>query len=134
LILLRALAAVALVATGCDAVPDLHLVDASVAAGDAGADAVADVGQGGADALADTDTDTDGDTAADGCSGIRCPDCPPNPGQCCADGVPCAGNNCAGDCVSRCSACAEAGLCCSKQGAAAPVCRALDALDAGKCP
>jgi hypothetical protein len=107
---------------GCDPVPDLYVVDASVDAGseaDAAQDISAEIGP--ADAQ---------DTGPEACVGLSCPSCPPNPGTCCADGVPCVGNDCAVDCAGACSACTSGEMCCSKQGGQ-PVCRSLDG---GKCP
>ena len=112
---------------GCNAVPDLYVIAPDATANSDAADASfasdamdAGDGNGGADAV--------GDAAVEGCTGVSCPACPPNPGTCCEGGVACIGDNCANDCAA-CEACAP-GVCCSKQGGA-PVCRAADA---GKCP
>jgi hypothetical protein len=120
---LRALLLIAVpFAAGCDAVPDLYAVGAADATS-------ASDGEGdGADVAADVAADAAADAPAEACTGVSCPACPPNPGECCSNGVACLGNNCAADC-SACSACAP-GICCSKQGGS-PVCRAADA---GKCP
>jgi hypothetical protein len=115
----RALAMLcASLASGCDAVPDLYVVDASVDAGAAETDAGSDA----ADAAQETGTD------AEACASVSCPACPPNPGMCCASGIPCLGDDCAADCEGGCSSCVGE-LCCSKQGGQ-PVCRG----DGGKCP
>jgi hypothetical protein len=108
---------------GCDPVPNLYVIpdDAAVAPNDAGNPG--NPADGGADA------DAASDVAAEGCDGVSCPACPPNPGMCCPSGVACLGDNCAVDCASACSACAP-GICCSKQGGS-PVCRSADA---GQCP
>ena len=100
---------------GCDPVPDLYVVDASVDAADAGPDAA----EGGAQ-----------DAGEEACVGVSCPACAPNPGQCCPSGIPCLGTGCAADCDAGCAACDPGEMCCSKQGGQ-PVCRSIDG---GKCP
>jgi len=111
---------------GCDAVPDLYVVDASADAGvteASGEESTAldagDSGDGGA-----------GDAGPEACVGLSCPACPPNPGECCSNGVPCVGANCGVDCSGGCASCIAGEMCCSKQGGPA-VCRELDG---GKCP
>jgi hypothetical protein len=117
----NALAVCALLGSGCDAVPDLYVVDASIDVAEAGLDA--------ADAEAgDASLETGADAGPEACTSVSCPACPPNPGMCCASGIPCLGDNCAADCDGGCSSCAGE-LCCSKQGGQ-PVCRG----DGGKCP
>jgi hypothetical protein len=107
-------------AAGCDAVPDLFVVDASVDAAEVGLDATSDT--------SDAEPADAGDAAPEACTSVSCPACPPNPGMCCASGIPCLGDNCPADCDAGCSSCAGE-LCCSKQGGQ-PVCRG----DGGKCP
>ncbi len=117
---------------GCDPVPDLYVVDASIEAGPA------DAGQ--ADASGGFDAGDSPEGAADGgvedagpeaaCVSISCPACPPNPGQCCSSGIPCLGANCAADCDAGCAGCNPGEMCCSKQGGQ-PLCRSVDS---GKCP
>jgi hypothetical protein len=111
-----ALAVVVLLGAGCDPVPVLYVVDAST---DAGA---AEVGS-------SVDAGGSGEDSASSC-GVRCPACPPNPGQCCPSGIPCLGDSCALDCDAGCSACNAGEVCCSKP-MGQPVCRSLDS---GKCP
>ena len=115
-------------AWGCDPVPDLYVVHASVDAGSGLADAIAvvDAGDGGEDAA----EGAAGDAGPEGCSGVSCPGCAPNPGECCSSGIPCVGVNCATDCDGGCSACGSGEMCCSKQ-VGQQICRGVDA---GKCP
>ncbi len=107
-------------ASGCDAVPDLFVIDGSVDASEAGLDAGFDA--------PDAEQETGADVGPEACTSLSCPACPPNPGMCCASGIPCLGDNCPADCDAGCSSCAGA-LCCSKKGGQ-PVCRA----DGGTCP
>jgi hypothetical protein len=103
-------------ALGCDAVPDLYVVvDASVGDGSSGDEGAFESGDA-------------GDAGSEACTGVSCPDCPPNPGMCCNATTPCEGANCAVDCAGGCSSCTGQ-LCCSKQGGP-PMCRG----DASKCP
>jgi hypothetical protein len=68
----RALAILcASLASGCDAIPSLYVIDAS-----------ADVGAPGQDA-ADATQET-----GPACTAISCPSCPPFPGTCCTGGIP----------------------------------------------
>ena len=112
-------------AAGCDAVPDLYVVDASV---DTGATEAG--GEDGVAVDAADSGDGAGDATTEACVGLSCPACPPNPGQCCSNGVPCVGSNCGVDCAGGCASCVAGEMCCSKQGGPA-VCRGLDG---GKCP
>ena len=116
------LVVMACLAFGCDAVPDLYVVDASVEVGEAGTDAPPSAAD--ADAANDA-VEEDGPT----CTGatVSCPGCPPNPGACCANDVPCFGTNCSADCA-MCATCA--GFCCAK-GGGPPTCHVKDS---GKCP
>jgi hypothetical protein len=119
----------ATLALACDAVPDLYLVDGSVEA--ASIDAAPGLDEGADDA----DDADDGGDAADGgqdgpvCTGanVICPGCAPYPGACCANDVPCFGDNCTADCA-MCATCS--GICCSK-ASGPPACHSKDA---GKCP
>ena len=111
--------------------PDLYVVDGSlvvdtsVEAGPAEASAL-DAGDTGPDAV-----DGGGDDGGpEACVGVSCPACAPNPGQCCSNGIPCLGANCASACDAGCAACLPGEMCCSKQGGQ-PLCRSLDG---GKCP
>jgi len=111
---------------GCDPIPALYVVDASVDAGAAEASTAVDAADAGPDA-AEGGT---GDAGAEACVGVSCPACPPNPGECCSSGIPCVGDNCAADCDAGCGSCGLGEMCCSKQGGQ-PVCRDVDG---GKCP
>jgi hypothetical protein len=110
---------------GCDAVPDLYVLDASLDASEAEANAALDAADAGQDAAGDAQ-----DAEPEACLGVSCPACPPNPGTCCANGVACLGSNCETDCTAGCLECSSSETCCSKQGGQ-PVCRNADG---GKCP
>ncbi len=125
---LQRAAVLACLALGCDPIPDLYVIDASPDAASADdADVAHDAGNAG-DAGTAGDAGDAGDAYAAACQGVSCPDCPPNPGACCANDVPCYGDNCVAECPS-CAMC-PGGFCCAKQGGM-PVCHGNDA---GKCP
>jgi hypothetical protein len=111
---------------GCDAVPDLYVVDATV---DTSMGTDAGESSDGGDAALDAGDAGDAEQETGPCVGLSCPACAPNPGMCCDSGIPCVGTDCAASC-GACSTCAPGQMCCSKQGGP-PLCRDIDG---GKCP